>query len=334
MLEFIKNLFKKEEEPLEEVYVKLKELEDWLKQNSPESDEDIETGIKEQFEKISEIVFIAKKNLTLLENASLRNSKIPLKAKHMMQGNRDAYIKRTNLLLDSLLSNKTDFESAKIFYTNYSREIEDYNKSTARAYYVLQQFFANESQNIALNIKNIDKHANELNRLTNKNSINAIKNIIEKSSEIKEKLKIISEIDHDIKTNKLTEKEYSERIEKYNKKLGKTEESPGYLRLKKKLNEKKNILKEIKQRENELFSLFNNLEKALKKYSRDSLDEKLIIKRGGHADQLSKKYWGMDRFRIKALEKHDYNLVKDELERKRQIFLKGALKRSGKSRKA
>jgi len=29
----------------------------------------------------------------------------------------------------------------------------------------------------------------------------------------------------------------------------------------------------------------------------------LIIKRGGHADQLSKQYWGMDRFRVRALEK-------------------------------
>lgn len=28
-----------------------------------------------------------------------------------------------------------------------------------------------------------------------------------------------------------------------------------------------------------------------------------IIKYGGHADQLSRQYWGMDRFRIKALEK-------------------------------
>jgi len=29
----------------------------------------------------------------------------------------------------------------------------------------------------------------------------------------------------------------------------------------------------------------------------------LIIKRGGHPDQLSKKYWGIDRFRLQALEK-------------------------------
>ncbi|MDJ0955568.1 MAG: glycosyltransferase [Arenicellales bacterium] len=33
------------------------------------------------------------------------------------------------------------------------------------------------------------------------------------------------------------------------------------------------------------------------------LSEPLIKKYGGHDDQLSKKYWGMDRFRIKAMEK-------------------------------
>jgi hypothetical protein len=27
------------------------------------------------------------------------------------------------------------------------------------------------------------------------------------------------------------------------------------------------------------------------------------VKRGGHSDQLSKKHWGMDRFRVKAMEK-------------------------------
>ena len=34
------------------------------------------------------------------------------------------------------------------------------------------------------------------------------------------------------------------------------------------------------------------------------LDNPLVIKNRGHDDQLSKKYWGMDRFRIKSLEKN------------------------------
>jgi glycosyltransferase involved in cell wall biosynthesis len=33
------------------------------------------------------------------------------------------------------------------------------------------------------------------------------------------------------------------------------------------------------------------------------LDERLVVKHGGHDDQLSMRYWGMDRFRIRAIEK-------------------------------
>jgi GT2 family glycosyltransferase len=40
------------------------------------------------------------------------------------------------------------------------------------------------------------------------------------------------------------------------------------------------------------------------------VSEPQIIKYGGHADQLSRRHWGMDRFRIQALEKI---LERDEL---------------------
>jgi glycosyltransferase involved in cell wall biosynthesis len=39
------------------------------------------------------------------------------------------------------------------------------------------------------------------------------------------------------------------------------------------------------------------------------LKEKFIVKRGGHEDQLSRKFWGMDRWRVYALEK----LLKENL---------------------
>jgi len=60
------------------------------------------------------------------------------------------------------------------------------------------------------------------------------------------------------------------------------------------------------------------------KYPLFFLDEPLIIKRGGHEDQLSKKYWGMDRFRVKALEKA---LKWDLSERQREQVKKQMLKK-------
>jgi glycosyltransferase involved in cell wall biosynthesis len=63
--------------------------------------------------------------------------------------------------------------------------------------------------------------------------------------------------------------------------------------------------------------------------------EKLVTKYGGHADQLSKKYWGMDRFRIKSLAKLLNNhslpdslrtLTIEMLHKKTKILLAGAKK--------
>ena len=53
------------------------------------------------------------------------------------------------------------------------------------------------------------------------------------------------------------------------------------------------------------------------------LDEKLTIKYGGHLNQLSNKYWGMDRFRIMAIE----NLIKkNSLNKKKKFIAKKFLK--------
>ncbi|MBN2781960.1 MAG: glycosyltransferase, partial [Campylobacterales bacterium] len=60
------------------------------------------------------------------------------------------------------------------------------------------------------------------------------------------------------------------------------------------------------------------------------IDKKLIIKYAGHDDQLSFKHWGMDRFRVKSLEKLltyvQNETVKKELIKKYELLLKGAIK--------
>jgi len=66
------------------------------------------------------------------------------------------------------------------------------------------------------------------------------------------------------------------------------------------------------------------------------VDQPLIEKVGGHADQLSRCYWGMDRFRIQALEKilaagvlgeQDHRAALETLLKKTAIMIQGAVKR-------
>jgi len=69
------------------------------------------------------------------------------------------------------------------------------------------------------------------------------------------------------------------------------------------------------------------------------LEQPLIIKRGGHPDQLSRQFEGIDRFRIKALTKilesnylnsYYYHLTLKELKKKCRIYGEGCLKRGKK----
>ena len=78
------------------------------------------------------------------------------------------------------------------------------------------------------------------------------------------------------------------------------------------------------------------------RYSFKFLKEKLILKRGGHRDQLSRKYWGMDRWRVYALDKllrrDDLNMqqrewVTEMLINKSSILIHGFEKR-GKTEEA
>jgi glycosyltransferase involved in cell wall biosynthesis len=78
------------------------------------------------------------------------------------------------------------------------------------------------------------------------------------------------------------------------------------------------------------------------KYPVHYIEEKLIVKKGGHEDQLSAKYWGMDRFRVIALDKllkesslkgEKRGLVVKTLVQKCGILIKGLSKR-GKAEEA
>jgi len=69
------------------------------------------------------------------------------------------------------------------------------------------------------------------------------------------------------------------------------------------------------------------------------INKKLIIKRGGHADQLSNRSWGNDRYRVIALEKllsepsvgsEERELILKEMKKKCQILSQGFLKRGDK----
>ncbi len=80
--------------------------------------------------------------------------------------------------------------------------------------------------------------------------------------------------------------------------------------------------------------------KVCTKYPVLLVEQAMIHKYGGHADQLSKKYWGMDRFRIKSLDNllQHHEIPEDNRQKaikvllsKIEVFVNGAIKRNKKN---
>jgi len=75
--------------------------------------------------------------------------------------------------------------------------------------------------------------------------------------------------------------------------------------------------------------------RVLTKYPIGYLAEPLLKRYGGHDDQLSSRYWGMDRWRVQAMEKHleselphDWKVaLYEELINKLKVLYQGATKR-------
>lgn len=76
--------------------------------------------------------------------------------------------------------------------------------------------------------------------------------------------------------------------------------------------------------------------RVTKTYPVHFIETPMIVKRGGHDDQLSRIHWGLDRFRIQALDKllqagdltdEQFERARQEFERKCEIFAQGCAKR-------
>jgi hypothetical protein len=272
MISFVKKLLKKREK----IGITLDKLEDWFEKQTNSSSEDIENKISQINENLKNEINKTIENIENLKNAKLKNEQISTKEKQYMQGNRDFYIKRVSIFVNSIVIPKDNvLKCLEKIHT----DINAVSKSTAKAYQILQHFFSDETYKIAQNIKSIDSHFKQLKDILQnkeismskevKEEIKNLKNTIEKEIKLKKEIKVveskIKEFEQKKKQiiSKLTNKEQGEDFQNYHKL--KVDEY--------KINEQLNEIKD------ELFHYFSSIEHTLKKHIKINLeDEELLNK--------------------------------------------------------
>ena len=136
----------------------------------------------------------------------------------VMKGNRDSYINAVNLFLNQTkVPTAINIGAISDFLGRFEDSLNTFTKTSARNYYVLQEFFRQESGAVAQNIKNIDILSRSL--LDNEyKEVNEVRSKIEKIENFIELKKKASGVLEDEKANlnsiKASKKDIEDKIEK------------------------------------------------------------------------------------------------------------------------
>jgi hypothetical protein len=279
IIDFIKGIFRKEEEkeePKKET-AKIDELPSWLDNQLRLVSTELTSKLNPIKDKIKQEIQLTKENTEKLASAELRNPNILPKEKQFMQGNREAYVKKLSLFLNSIRipeNNDEIIESCEHFENN----LKNFGKSTARPYHILQNFFATESRELALNTKNLDNYMKDLKKQIIDYGLNKLNQLKEESkhiiSLISQKTKLSSEINH---LNKELEELKESRVKKEHELINfkKSEEFGRNEELK---EEKTKLETELEHQKKQLWYVFTDLERPLKKFERIAFENQNLIK--------------------------------------------------------
>src|SRR3989338_4361355 len=274
----LKKIFKNEEQEVKKVKeIILQNMEEWLNEKSKPLMEEVWQQTEEVLMKVNEEIQRARINVEILENAKLQNPNIPFKAKQYMEGNRKAYIRAVNSFLGHMEINNKEYFYLLDFCKQFDELISDLNKGTFRSYTILQEFFANETNKIAHNLKNFDNLFKGLKSALNDDNMVAVNRAREKIQSLIAKTKKKINIDVDLKNAEADLKLANEEkdsvmaeIEKFNK----SDEHSSFLKLN---EERKWKATAFYNDENQILQSFSVLERALRKYSHIAFEHEEIV---------------------------------------------------------
>jgi DNA repair exonuclease SbcCD ATPase subunit len=276
MIKFLERFFKKKE-PLR---IERKNLDSFI--NSKLENSEIKSFAQGFLEQLDEILDEMSETCTELENAELHNKNIPPRAITIMEGNRKAYIHRTRYFMDNIkklfagISETNNSENIIKKIIDMREILEEYTKATQKSYFVLQEFFANESSQVASKIKQINSLSTELEKKI-KNSdthkLQEISMLLEKIKNLNEKNKELNQEKKNLEKNLAEE---NKKIRQLNEKISEIKNSEDFRKLSesdKNLNEAK---EKKKQLSDEIAYKISPLSRALRKFAKISLDENKV----------------------------------------------------------
>ena len=275
MFSKLKSLFLKEKEPQEEE-IAIEELPEKLDQREKEALDETLKKAQDIRKRMTGTIRGFDEHFAKLKDAELQNKNIPQRAMQIMEGNREAYIKRTKDFIDGLDLDFDDMESIGYFLKSFQKEIDALNKTNMKSYAILQEFLGNETAKIASQTRQLDSAAKDLQALISPEELTGIGKAKEAYLAWRRESEQKDSLQKDIEAKRKELEELKKKKASTIEKLEELKDSRGYTEYKGLKTNRDEAQANIVRLETELEQKVLAIESGLKKYSRIALEPKIV----------------------------------------------------------
>ena len=216
-------------------------------------------------------------NVEHLNDAQPGNDKIPERAKQIREDNRKSYSQKVMALVQSI---KIPEDASKIheFCRDYDKALKEFSNSTLRNYKILKEFFSNETDTIAANIRNLDSAVKEVQKIVQDSGMDGVNELEQLTENAQAKIQRREKLSESIAAEENEMKNVRESKLECERRTNEIEGSGEYKNYRELIENLKLIEQEAESRKRELFHSFSIIEAALKKYERLTLENDIVQK--------------------------------------------------------
>jgi len=261
---FINKFFSSKKET---AVISIDDVGSWLSQKTSERIQAHDDNVDSKIEELKRVISSTREKLNVLENAQLRNENIQEKLKNFMVGNRSNYIKQVTIFLDGIIipENRSDMGA---FVESVNLSLDSLSKSATKSFYILQEFFANETGKVAEELKRIDSCLKDIKSSLDSSDLHFIDEVGRTVAAIQKELGRKKSLSSEIEDARKKVSELESEIFARQKELAHIENTSEYLNV----NSLKNTLsaneENLKRLDFEATQLFSPLTRAFRKYEK------------------------------------------------------------------
>lgn len=208
-----------------------------------------------------------------LKEASLKNEKIPPKEKHFMEGNRLSYIKAVNAFLSKLDDPESiSDDTVKSFLIDYEESSEEFKAASSRPGQITMHFFGDMMNDINEQLKRISKCCGDLLALMKSDNIRLLSETKSKIQMLQKEIEKSEKISRELEQAELDYEELKKERAVFEQRINAIKKNSAFLQLSEVSSLVKRAEEELKIIDAEFIGNFLQIEKALKKFSKNDDD--------------------------------------------------------------